>query len=298
MSRRTVTILFVAIFIGLLAVACNVNPQPAGLTPMPSLPPAATLTLAPAIQGGSTSSAPGGGATGTGNAAAGVAIFERNCTSCHGVNAEGNIGPTLRNDAFIKNGDAPVIDTISTGRPGTVMPAWLMSQGGPLTSSQILDVVAFLKTLQNVPIIPKPTPGPEEATETPLPPGPKPTLEPAKPSNPGNPGQAVSLTGNADRGKGLFGSSCAQCHGPQGALGVPNPGTEDGSVPPLNPIDPTIANADVKVFAQNVDLFIEHGSVPDGDAPAILMPNFGDGKIITPQDIADIIAYVIQLNKP
>jgi mono/diheme cytochrome c family protein len=295
MSRRTGTMLFVTFFLIFLAVACNVNPQPAGLTPVPTLAPAPTLTLAAAIQGGSsTAAAP----TGKGDPAAGAATFEKNCTTCHGVNAEGNIGPTLRNDAFIANGDAPVIDTISTGRPGTVMPAWLMAEGGPLSADQILNVVAFLHTLQNVPVIPKPTPAPEEATETPLPPGPTPTTEPARPSNPGNPGQAVSLTGNADHGKPLFGQSCALCHGPQGVLGVPNPGTEDGSVPVLNPIDPTIANADPKVFAQNVDLFVEHGSVPDGDAPTILMPNFGDGKILSAQDIADIIAYIIQLNKP
>ncbi len=293
MSRRTGTLLFVTLFIILLAVACNVNPQPAGLTPVPTLAPAPTLTLNPAIQGGASTPAPGGG---TGDAAAGVAIYENHCTSCHGINGEGNIGPTLRNDAFIAAGDAGVIDTITNGRPGTVMPAWLMSNGGPLTSAQILNVVAFLHTLQNVPVIPKPTPAPEDATETPPPPGPTPTLEPARPSNPGNPGQAVSLTGNAARGKGLFGQSCALCHGPQGALGVPNPGTEDGSVPPLNPIDPTIANKDPKVFAQNVDLFVEHGSVPDGDAPTLLMPNFGDGKILPQQDIADIIAYVISLN--
>jgi hypothetical protein len=28
------------------------------------------------------------------------------------------------------------------------------------------------------------------------------------------------------------------------------------------------------------------------------MPNFGDGKLLTPQQIADIIMYVIQLNTP
>ncbi len=79
-------------------------------------------------------------------------------------------------------------------------------------------------------------------------------------------------------------------------MGVPNPGSEDGSVPPLNPIDPTIANSNASTFFTNVDLFVEHGSEPDGDNPKIVMPAFGDGKMLTPQQIADIIAYVLSLN--
>lgn len=65
---------------------------------------------------------------------------------------------------------------------------------------------------------------------------------------------------------------------------------------PLNPIDSTLINADPKVSAANVDLFIEHGSVPSGDSPQIAMPACGDGKLLTGQQLADIIAYVISLN--
>ncbi len=292
MSMRNWTVFFIAIFLVLAVVACNTNPQPQGLTPVPSLAPAPTLTLAPVIAGGiSQASAP----TGKGSAAAGAAVFERNCTSCHGVNGEGGVGLTLRNDVFIKGDEAAIIDTVSTGRPGTAMPAWAIAEGGPLPADQILNVVAYLHTLQSVPIIPKPTPAPEEAVDTPVP---NVTLEPAHPSHEGGVSNAVNLTGNANRGKPLFGQFCATCHGPQGVLGYPNPGTEDGSVPVLNPIDPSIPDKDPKVFAQNLDLFIEHGSVPDGDNPALLMPAFGDATMLAPQDIADIMAYMIQLNTP
>jgi mono/diheme cytochrome c family protein len=64
----------------------------------------------------------------------------------------------------------------------------------------------------------------------------------------------------------------------------------------MNPIDPTIANADPKIFATNVDLFIQHGSVPEGPGPMIIMPSFGDSKMLTEQQIADLIAYVMHLN--
>jgi Cytochrome c len=65
----------------------------------------------------------------------------------------------------------------------------------------------------------------------------------------------------------------------------------------LNSIDATIANQDPKVFAYNIDLFVEHGSTPDGPNPALKMTTWGDTKGLTPQQIADVIAYVMSLNK-
>jgi mono/diheme cytochrome c family protein len=121
--------------------------------------------------------------------------------------------------------------------------------------------------------------------------------KPARPSNSGGAGPAVGLTGNAQKGADLFKTNCVSCHGDQGKGGVPNPGSKDGTVPELNPIDPTMVSDDQKEFATNLDLFIEHGSTPEGDKPALVMQAFGDQKTLQPQDIADVIAYVISLNK-
>jgi mono/diheme cytochrome c family protein len=294
MATRILTIIAVLALALLVSACLSPNPQPSGLTPVPTLAPAATLTLAPAIQGGAAAAAPS--AAGKGDAALGVPIYEQHCTSCHGIEGQGGIGPTLRNNQFIQTGgDQGIFTTIANGRPGTKMPAWLQANGGPLVDAQINNVIAYLHLLQGVAPVPSATPEPEEATETPAPPG-APTPEPARPSNPGNPGPAASLAGDANRGKPDFGQYCSICHGPEGVLGYPNPGSEDGAVPELNPIDPTIANPDPKVFAANVDLFVEHGSVPDGPNPSLLMPSFGDQKMLTDQQIADIIAYIIQLN--
>ncbi len=41
------------------------------------------------------------------------------------------------------------------------------------------------------------------------------------------------------------------------------------------------------VYAYNVDLFVEHGSTPDGTNPQLTMPAWGD----------DIIAYIFNVNK-
>ena len=293
MSTRSWIILLVSLLLMVLLAACAPNPQPPGLTPVPSLAPGATLTLLPAIQGGVSSSGPA--AVGSPDPGAGAAIYMLHCTQCHGVNGEGAIGPALRNNAFVKTGGQGVLDTISNGRPGSAMPGWLMAKGGPLTPVEVANVAAFLNSLQNVPAIPSVTPQPEEATETPLPPG-APTAEPAVPSNSGNPGAAINTVGDPNHGQSLFGQYCASCHGPQGVLGEPNPGSEDGSVPVLNPIDPTILNSNFKTFATNIDLFVEHGSVPDGPNPLLIMPPFGDSKLLTVQQIADIISYVTRIN--
>lgn len=124
-----------------------------------------------------------------------------------------------------------------------------------------------------------------------------PTEEIARPSNPGGPGPAVNLTGDATNGAAIFTANCTRCHGDQGKGGVTNAGSDDGTVPPLNPIDDTIASTNLTTFATNVDLFVEHGSTPSGSSPALSMLAFGDNKTLTPQQIADVIAYVISLNK-
>lgn len=124
--------------------------------------------------------------------------------------------------------------------------------------------------------------------------------EVARPSNPGGPGQAVNLTGDAAHGAEVFKANCVVCHGDQGKGGVENIGSVDGTVPELNPIDPTLVSNDRKTFITNLDLFIEHGSAPEaekeGTPTTYSMLAFGDTQTLTPQDIADVIAYVMQLN--
>ena len=123
------------------------------------------------------------------------------------------------------------------------------------------------------------------------------TVEVARPSNPGGPGPAATMSGDAQNGAQIFATNCMVCHGAQGKGGVNNPGSKDGTVPPLNPIDDTLKSADPKVFAYSIDLFIEHGSTPEGSSPTLKMLAWGDQKTLTPQQIADVIAYVISLNK-
>ena len=150
-------------------------------------------------------------------------------------------------------------------------------------------ILAMIFTLAAACSSSQPTTAPSEGGET--------GEEVAKPSNPGGPGEAVNLQGDATAGAQVYIDSCKECHGDDGKGGVANAGSADGTIPPLNPIDSTMVNADPKVFATNIDLFIEHGSTPEGDNPAKTMKALGDEKKLTPQQIADVIAYVISLNK-
>jgi len=139
---------------------------------------------------------------------------------------------------------------------------------------------------------------PASATQAPTPEAtPATTEDVARPSNPGGSGDAISLTGDVAVGEQIFIARCVPCHGDQGKQGIPNPGSDDGSVPALNPIDSTLVSPDYLIFATNLDLFIEHGSTPAGPSPVIVMPAWGDQKLLSPQEIADAIAYVISLNK-
>jgi mono/diheme cytochrome c family protein len=294
MPIRNRIMLIATLVAALTLAACASTTLPPAPTPIPTLAPAATPTLVSEIVPAASAGAMP--AAGQDAAALGAAIFEKHCTRCHGALGEGVDAPALRNNKFIQTGsDQDVFDTIANGRSGTEMPAWLQANGGALTADQITEVVAYLRTLQQVESLPTATPLPPEPTEAPGPEG-GPTPVPAQPSNGGGLGAAASLTGDPAQGQIVFGQYCAACHGPEGVQGVPNPGSDDGSVPPLNPIDSTLVNADSKVFAANLDLFLEHGSTPEGDSPMIVMPSFGDSKLLSDQQIADAIAYVMSLN--
>ncbi len=121
--------------------------------------------------------------------------------------------------------------------------------------------------------------------------------EVARPHTPGGPGDAINLTGDAIAGQKVFSDHCLVCHGEAGTDNVVNPGSDDGTVPPLNPIDSTLVNPDYKTFAYNLDLFLQNGSVAEGPNAALQMPAWGLDGGLTQQQIADVVAYLISLNK-
>ena len=72
-----------------------------------------------------------------------IQVYYRNgCSSCHGVERQGSIGPALV-PGRLSDKDAAYVATIRDGRPGTSMPAW--GRGG-LSDEEIWGLVGFLRS--------------------------------------------------------------------------------------------------------------------------------------------------------
>ena len=66
------------------------------------------------------------------------------CYSCHGGNAEGGVGPSLKDDVWVyKPTDKMLFKTIAKGRSGTVMVGW----EAELSETNIWEVIVFIRSL-------------------------------------------------------------------------------------------------------------------------------------------------------
>jgi ubiquinol-cytochrome c reductase cytochrome b subunit len=133
---------------------------------------------------------------------------------------------------------------------------------------------------------------------------PGPTPDASIVSTPPGPGPSIASTqiGGATDGQQLFVVYCQECHGPRGVKGITNPGSADGSVPAIDPIDPGVAGKAPQEFVAGLDDFMQNGSVPSAAtstpnaSPRYKMPSFGNTYALTQPQIADLEAYVMQLN--
>ena len=151
-------------------------------------------------QGGVTGAS---AATGTQqDIAAGKALFQATCSSCHGLDAQG----TDQAPSLIGAGAAAVDFQMSTGRmPAKEVGAENERKPVTFTPQQIHDIADFVASLGGGPPIP--------------------TAEQVDPRN-GDPGV----------GSQLFSANCAQCHGFAGAGGALTYGKD---APPLTQATPT-----------------------------------------------------------
>lgn len=121
--------------------------------------------------------------------AAGALLYADNCAACHGPGGEGQAGPALNSAELLQSTpDEVFFSLIRTGVPGTVMPAWGQTFGGPLTDEEVAQLVVYLRDW--------------EATA--------PVLTP------------VDIVPDPVRGATIFAETCYICHGENGA------GTERG----------------------------------------------------------------------
>ncbi len=98
----------------------------------------------------------------------GRALFAANCTTCHGVNAEGGTAPhpdpnvdaawpapRLNNIAarysesnVVNDVEGFIYQTLDQGRPGTPMPAWGSRYAGPMNDQELEVITTYLLAIQ------------------------------------------------------------------------------------------------------------------------------------------------------
>ena len=80
-------------------------------------------------------------------AESGEAIWNLNCSSCHGISGEGGSAPALNSKQFLQAATDPQIETfVAVGVPGTQMSAYSQDFAGPFTSEQIRAVTVYMRT--------------------------------------------------------------------------------------------------------------------------------------------------------
>ncbi len=120
-------------------------------------------------------------------------LFTLNCQGCHGVEGKNGPGRILNDPLYLAVIPRDALKQVLIyGRPGTAMPAWAKSEGGPLTMRQI-DVLV-------------------EGIE-------KNWAKPLSFTDPQLPSYAASQQGNSDSGRKLFLRNCFMCHGPGAKIG-------------------------------------------------------------------------------
>ena len=89
--------------------------------------------------------------------AAGRELYAENCAACHGEGGEGGIAPALNSQDLLRmTSDEALFSLTRTGVPGSSMPAWGQTFGGPFTDEQIAHMVVFIRHWE--PTAPKSTP--------------------------------------------------------------------------------------------------------------------------------------------
>jgi mono/diheme cytochrome c family protein len=124
-------------------------------------------------------------------------LYSSNCQGCHGPNGKNGPGRPLNDALYLAIiPKDELTKVITNGRPGTGMPAWALSQGGPLTDKQVSALVDGIEKNWAKPVN--------------LGPGPVPSYS------------GGDAKGDADHGKKLFLRNCFACHGPGAMIGPVN----------------------------------------------------------------------------
>ena len=176
-------------------------------------------------------------------------LYLAHCSACHGDTGEGGVGVPLSLPSFLDSVDDQFLRiTIRYGRPGRVMPAF-----SQLSDAQIDAIVRFMRGWSR-----KPAP---EFSYKPIP-------------------------GDAQHGKELFASYCAECHGAEGEGGR-GTGVTFSRKRDLPVIAPALNNAGFLAAAS--DEMIRH-TLQYGREGTPMRSFLVQG--LSEQDLEDLVSYV------
>jgi ubiquinol-cytochrome c reductase cytochrome b subunit len=237
----------------------------------------------------------------------GKALFNsQGCSGCHKINGiGGSLGPDLSDEG--KKGRSSQWLKEQIRNPKSHFPNSVMPSFSALSDREMSNLVDYLMTLgtgnnqssvesKNAGKDPPALVDNSSAGSLPASSAHQQSRTSKNSSEEMRPGQAAYIIGNAGHGADIFKQKCESCHGTEGTDKIPNPGSDDRFVPALNPIDPELFSKYPETFAEKIDMFIQHGSTPDGPNPQFHMLAFGDEHTLTQQQIANIEAYILQLN--
>ena len=93
-----------------------------------------------------------GSFTAHGDPQRGGSLFTKQCVGCHGSGGKGDLAPALASPAFRKAAsDGFLYVTIAMGRKNTAMPGFLGTRTAGLSNTDIIDLVAYVRSLGAAP---------------------------------------------------------------------------------------------------------------------------------------------------
>jgi len=184
-------------------------------------------------------------------------LFAENCVGCHGAGGRGGPAPLLDDPLYLAwVGPHALQRIVSSGVPGTSMPAFLDAQGGTLRAPQVSALVAGMQATWGEP---------SRFAGRRLPP-----YGAVR-------GRDVDLQAARDRGRDGFQTFCADCHGADGR------GTQRaGSV-----VEPSFL---ALISDQGLRTAVVVGR-PDLDMPAYDAHSVG--RPMRDQEIEDVVAWMV-----
>ena len=223
------------------------------------------------------------------------------CIACHTMSGSGGkIGPDLTNESGKGRSKDWVIDQLKDSKkhnPKSIMPSFSM-----LNDTQLSQLADYLLSAHSASSSSSQNSASSKSVQNSQSSGTTASISDTTKSetndskNFDTPGPAADMIGNVAHGALLFQQDCESCHGTNGKGGIANPGSESGQVPALAPIQKNLFSENPQTFAEDIDRYIQHGSVPKGNSPALHMFGYGDSYTLTQQQIANIEAYILNLN--